>query len=177
MSDDLNSATAPPRPAGNLVTSYQQAPGGLTSVVIFQLVMATYHLLMAIMVPILSQVAIRDRLTSFALVAIFAISAWGMHLRRGWGWWITCLIYFTMLFCVPVGILLVGLGELKASLLLRLGWGAVAICIVLYLNHSDALRFIRFRTPDGRPSAATRASPLVAGMVIATLQLVIGLLQ
>ncbi|MEP0843829.1 MAG: hypothetical protein HRF43_14085 [Phycisphaerae bacterium] len=171
MHDDFDPRDPPAVPSGHPFEDYRRPPQGIGIVALVQSVLVGWFVILAIGLLVRGGAGIGPALLLIE-AGLFAVSAGGLHLRRGWGWWTTCAIYCFLFFNLPVNLALWTLQRMGFHAGLQLMVFAGAVLIVAYLNRAAVLRFIRFGTRDGRPSPATRWTPAVVGLIGALLRLI-----
>lgn len=172
MPADFDPSDPPQESSGNPLADYQRAPGGLQVVAIFQLIIALL-LVVVVASALRSAGAPAYRWVLNMLPAgLFAASAAGLFLRRGWGWWMTCSIHCLVFFSMPVALVLWTFHRADFSAPAQLFCFVCAVLVVGYLNRPEVMRFVRFGTPDRRPAPRTRMTPVVVGLLGAVIRLV-----
>ncbi len=161
----------PPRPASpNPLTEYTRIPAGLHAVIAVECTIAVWFLFAG-------WTTSRDAGSAAPLVptggaaAVFLATALGVWRRRGWGWWMTCTLAYIQFFNLPVSLALWTMKGSPFSPPLELIIFAVAVLALAYLSRGEMIRRFHFPTPDGRPTAAMKAAPLVIGLLWAGLRL------
>jgi hypothetical protein len=164
----------PPRLASqNPLREYQRPPEGLSALTIGQFALAALMLVRVGLVrpEVRAAWGAGEWLLALYPAGVFGLAATGIALRRGWGWWVTCAIYFYMFFNLPVALAVWtikgGTFEAANNLIIF----GLAVGVLAYINRPQLLRFIRFRTPDGRPGKWARATPILAGAIGAAVRL------
>lgn len=104
---------------------------------------------------------------------LLCVSGAGLALRRGWGWWLTCAIYYAVFFNLPVGLSLWGVRGQPFDPLNNLLVFGLAVFLLVYLTRGELLRFIQFHTPDGRPRRLTLLTPVALGAAWALIHLLV----
>lgn len=166
--------TDPVQPeAGDPVTAYASLPRGLAPLALGQAVAAVLMVSAG-----MNSGAWREdgRIVVLASLLVpplvLTVSSFGIALRRGWGWWLTCAICFTQFFNLPVSLILWTVRNQRFVADSELFVFAVVVGVLAYLNRQEVRRFFRFRTPDGRPTRLSVMSPVVAGLAWAAVRLV-----
>src|SRR5688572_32632409 len=87
----------------NPLADYAQPPVGISAMAVGQFLLAALQTVPLFFAPtvVKSWTASGWALALYPVV-LFAASGVGMALRRGWGWWLTCAIYYYVFFNIPV---------------------------------------------------------------------------
>jgi len=179
MAHDFDPKAPPPPLLGiNPMFDYSQVPVGLSAAAVGQFLIACLLVVQLWLAPaVVKAWSSKQWALACYPIVVFAASGLGMALRRGWGWWLTCAIYYYVFFNIPVALVLwTTRDQDKAfNLLDHLIVAGLAIFLLTYLNRPELLRFIRFGSADGRAKPWMRLSPAVVGGAGAAIRLVIEL--
>lgn len=173
MSDTFNPVDPPAPDPVNPLVAYAKPPAGMGAIAAGQIIIAML-LLLSVTLVMRPDATWTSSQWTVALypVGLFIVAGIGLALRHGWGWWLTCTIYFHAFFSVPATLtlaLLKGQPFTPGNSIVILG---LSVLVLGYLNRREALRFIRFAGADGRPSRVVLISPLIVGATSAVLRFI-----
>ncbi len=162
--------------SGNPLLEYVKPPAGIGVVAGLQFVLAGSIVLAMVGAGESLRSWSAARWASLLVPAVFlCASGAGLAMRRGWGWWLTCAIYYTVFFNLPVEVALWTLRGTAFNLLTNLLVFGLAVVVLAYLTRRELLRFIAFRTADGKPTARIMITPVIAGLAWAVVGLIVRL--
>jgi hypothetical protein len=180
MANDFDPKDPPPPDYGhNPLAEYAQVPVGISAMAVGQFLMAGLLTVTFFFAPtVVKSWTVSEWAIALYPVAVFAASGLGMAMRSGWGWWLTCAIYFYVFFNIPVGLVLWTTQEQQTFRIFdQLLMAGLAIFLLTYLNRPEILRFVRFGSKDGRAPQWMRISPVFVGMLGAGVRLIIELMR
>lgn len=109
----------------------------------------------------------------FLPAVLFGLAGAGLYWRRGWGWWLTACVWSYVFCSLPAALVLWTTRDRPFAATTELVVFGLAVLVLAALNQPDFVRFIRFRTPDGRPSRAARLTPLPMAFAAVLLRLAV----
>ena len=158
-----------PQLAQNPLRQYRTAQAGLSAIATGQFVIAGLMVLSVIAGARLwrdgTQMSSGQWVTVLYPPLLFGAAGLGLTLRAGWGWWLTSAIYSFGFFSVPVSLVLWSFDKQRFQPGASLVTFLLCAFVLGYLSRREVQRFIRFGTPDGRPSRLASWSPLVIGLL------------
>lgn len=172
MTEEFDPQGPPPPDASHApLAEYTQPPPGLNAVAVVQAAVAAL-LAYVLISPPGRNIAPTHAAAALAwtLVAVMAASALGLYARAGWGWWLTCALYYAVFFSAPITLARWTAGEKVKPGALLVNF-TLAVAILAYLNWPKVVKFYRFGS-NALPSRRARFSPVAVGLALAILSAV-----
>lgn len=169
MPGDFDPRNHEPQLAQDPLGQYRTAPAGLSAIATGQFVIAGLMVISVVLGSRLwrdgAQLSAGQWITALYPPLLFGAAGVGLTLRAGWGWWLTSTIYAFGFFSVPVSLVLWSFDKQRFQPGASLVTFLLCAFVLGYLSRRDLQRFIRFGTPDGRPSGLISWSPLAIGFL------------
>lgn len=173
MESDFDPADPPDGAEGLPLAEYVRPPVGLSVVANIQFLLAGLTAALGFAAYRQGQAATGPFVASIAIpCALLLLAGVGLWQRVMWGWWLAATLYYCLFFNIPVNIASWTVKADRFAVGANLLVFALAVSTLAYLMRAESLRFIRFRTPDGRPTRWILISPAVTGLGWAVVRLV-----